>query len=217
MDIKGVIFDLDGLLIDSEKLYRKVSYALAARLGKELTEEIRAKQIGRSPLKANQVFREELGITSHTAVELMDLRNGMMLEEFRNQVEMMPGGLEIIRALHGRVKLAIATGSPMQLTDVVLERLNIRKYFDHIQTSDTVLHGKPDPEIYLITIAALGLKPDECVVLEDSPAGAEAGVRAGCRVIAVPEAGVHTFPGVEEVVGSLEEARGIVESWLCEG
>ncbi|OFY56663.1 MAG: hypothetical protein A2X22_12235 [Bacteroidetes bacterium GWF2_49_14] len=212
--MKGVIFDLDGLLIDSEKLYRKVSYALAERLGKELTEEVREKQIGRSPLEANRVFREELGITSHTAVELMDLRNGMMLDEFRNHVEMMPGAHDMIRALHGRVKLAIATGSPRQLTDEVVKRLNIGRYFDHIQTSDNVLHGKPDPEIYLITLAALGLKPEECVVLEDSPAGAEAGVRAGCRVIAVPEAGVDNFPGVERVVGGLSEAQQVIRNWL---
>jgi len=186
MKFKGVIFDLDGLLIDSETLYRKVSYALAESLGKQLNEEIRGQQIGRSPLEANEIFKQELGIESHSAEELMHLRNEIMLHEFRTNLQPMKGAVEIIGALHGKVKMAIATGSPRILMEEALDQLGLYGYFDHIQTSDEIARGKPDPLIYTETLAVLGLSPDECVVLEDSGNGVLAGCRAGCFVIAVP-------------------------------
>lgn len=183
---QALIFDLDGLLIDSETIYRKISYQMAADHGKRLHDGIWVKQMGRSPIESLGIFRKELGITSHTAQELVDLRNILLLEAFRSDLEIMPGALEIIHAFQGKMRLAIATGSPRVLMDVAISQLGLTGYFDYMLPSDEISAGKPDPEIYLKTIHALGIHPDECIVLEDSSNGALAGHEAGCYVIAVP-------------------------------
>ena len=183
---QALIFDLDGLLIDSERIYRKISYKMATDFGKQLQDTIWVKQMGRSPIESLGIFRDELGITSHTAKELVELRNVLLLEEFRNELKIMPGAMEIIHAFHGKMSLAIATGSPRILMDLAMDRLGLTGYFDYMLPSDEIVSGKPDPEIYIKTVHALGLQPDECIVLEDSSNGALSGHQAGCYVIAVP-------------------------------
>ncbi|MFO7616849.1 MAG: HAD family phosphatase [Bacteroidales bacterium] len=210
---KAIIFDMDGLLIDSEGLYRKVSYEMAGMLGKRLTDEILARQMGRSPLESLRIFRQELGIETHSAEELTQLRNDLMIREFRNQLLMMPGAKRIIGRFHSRKRLAIATGSPETLVREVMEITGLAGSFEHIQTSDGIRLGKPDPEIYLRAIRAMGLNPEECIVLEDSGNGVMAGHRAGCYVIAVPN--THTrdqdFSRADAVVLDLDGAASLIE------
>ncbi|MFA6128368.1 MAG: HAD family phosphatase [Bacteroidales bacterium] len=183
---KALIFDLDGLLIDSESIYRKISYKMADDLGKKLHDGIWVKQMGRSPIESLGIFCRELGITSQTPQELVDLRNEMLVEEYGRSLEIMPGALEILQAFDGKMRMAIATGSPSILMNIALSRLGIGDYFEYMLPSDDIKAGKPDPEIYLNVVEKLGLAPQECVVLEDSSNGALSGHRAGCFVIAVP-------------------------------
>jgi HAD superfamily hydrolase (TIGR01509 family) len=210
---KALIFDLDGLLIDSETIYRKISYKMAADLGKELHDGIWVKQMGRSPLESLGIFREDLGITTHTAQELVDLRNLLLLDGFRNDLQILPGALEIIHAFHGKLRLAIATGSPRILMELAIEKLGLTGFFEFLLPSDHIIAGKPDPEIYLKTVETLGLQPDECIVLEDSSNGALSGHRAGCYVIAVPS--VYTrdqdFSFADQISDDHFEARGWIE------
>ncbi len=210
---QALIFDLDGLLIDSETIYRKISYKMAADLGKTLHDGIWVKQMGRSPIESLGIFREELGITSHTAQELVDLRNQLLLEAFQNDLQILPGALEIIHAFQGKRRMAIATGSPRMLMEVAISQLGLNGYFEYMLPSDEIVAGKPDPEIYLKTIQVLGLNPDECIVLEDSSNGALSGHLAGCCVIAVPS--VYTknqdFSFVNHVAEDLFEARLLIE------
>jgi HAD superfamily hydrolase (TIGR01509 family) len=212
----ALIFDLDGLLIDSETIYRKISYKMAADFGKELHDGIWGKQMGRSPIESLTIFREELGITSHTAQELADLRKELLLDAFSKDLEILPGALEIIQAFHGRIAMAIATGSPQDLMDAALSKLGLNGYFDFTMPTDKILLSKPDPEVYQKTVEALGLQPDECIVLEDSTNGALAGHLAGCYVIAVPS--VYTknqdFSFADQIAGDLFEARLMIEEML---
>jgi HAD superfamily hydrolase (TIGR01509 family) len=214
---KAILFDLDGLLIDSESIYRKISYQMADRFEVTLHDGIWAKQMGRSPLESLTIFREELGITSHSAQELVDMRNVMLQEAFRNGLTMMPGALEFIQAYHGRLRMAVATGSQRVLMDLALDRFGLREYFEYLLPSDDLTAGKPDPEIYLRTAAALQLKPEECIVLEDSSNGALAGHRAGCYVIAVPSEYTcnqdfsfcdHVAQGLGELLTTLDNLLG---------
>ncbi|MFH0760647.1 MAG: HAD family phosphatase [Bacteroidota bacterium] len=213
MSYKAVIFDLDGLLIDSETLYHKVSYAMTAELGKTLTGATIAKQMGRSPLESLEVYRRDLGIEHLTAQELVDMRHERMVKEFRENLEPMPGAMEIIRGLHGRIRLAISTGSPRELMEIATARLGLEKYFEYVQTSDDLLLGKPDPEIYNLTIKALHLNPEECIVLEDSSNGVLSGHRAGCFVIAVPNEHTYKqdFSSADAKVDNLTEAGEIIK------
>lgn len=210
---QAIIFDLDGLLIDSESIYRKITYRMADDLGVTLHDGIWVKQMGRSPLESLTIFKKELGITRYTAQELVDQRNELLLEAYRNDLQILPGAMEIIHAFHGKKRMAIATGSPGFLMDIAIEQLGMDGYFEYLLPSDDVIKGKPDPEIYLRTVSALGLAPEECVVLEDSSNGALAGHRAGCYVIAVPS--IYTkdqdFSFANSVAEDLYDARLLIE------
>ncbi len=212
MSYKAVIFDLDGLLIDSETLYHKVSYSMTEEFGKTLTDVTIAKQMGRSPLESLEIYRRDLGIEHLTALELVDMRHERMVREFRENLEPMPGALEIIRRLHGRIRMALATGSPKELMKIAFDRFELAPYFEHVQTSEELLLGKPDPEIYCLTIQSLQVNPVECIVLEDSSNGVISGHRAGCFVIAVPNE--HTlrqdFSCADAQVKDLTEAGDLI-------
>lgn len=181
----ALIFDMDGLMIDSERLYFAAEREMAAFYGKEIRDEQLWPLMGRKPIESLRLLREILGI-GMPPEELLAWRNRLMLEKMRRDLGAMPGLIEILDAFHGRLKLAVGTGAQREFLDIALDTLRIRPYFDVLQTADAVERGKPDPEIYLLTCRRLRLPPGECIVLEDARNGVLAGKAAGCRVIAVP-------------------------------
>lgn len=189
--MKALIFDMDGLMIDSERFYIETEHDMARDMGKIFREETITKMMGRSPLQAMEIFCRDLEIDEQRAPELLAERDVIMERRLRNELEALPGLFEIIERYRGRLQLAIATGAPMKFLDIVVDKLKIRDNFTVLQSSDTVKEGKPSPEIYLKAAAGLGIEPAECVVLEDSSNGALAGKRAGSYVVAVPSE--HTY------------------------
>ena len=131
-----LLLDLDGLLIDSEKIYHEVGYWMTEQLGKVLTKEIITKQMGRRPYESLDIYRRELGITSHTTQELVDWRDELMTEAYKKSVDMMPGAIELIESAKDNFKMAIATGSTKNLVDIVIEKLNLAPMMQHVQVSD---------------------------------------------------------------------------------
>jgi HAD superfamily hydrolase (TIGR01509 family) len=142
--------------------------------------------------------------------ELLRRREAMMLDRFRaGGVQPMPGLREILVRFHGRLKLGVATSSPRVLATAALPAIAVDRYFTAITTGDEIARGKPDPQIYQESMAKLGVWPAESVVLEDAPAGALAGKRAGAHVIAVPSpltAGEDFSDVAHERVANLFEA-----------
>ncbi len=181
----ALVFDMDGLMIDSERLYFAAEREMAAQYGKEIRDEQLWPLMGRKPIESLRLLRGILGIET-SPEELLAWRNRLMLEKMRRHLGAMPGLFEILDIFYGRLKLAVATGAQMEFLDLVLDKLRIRGRFDVLQTADAVERGKPDPEIYLLTCRRLGLPPNECFVLEDAANGVLAGKAAGCPVIAVP-------------------------------
>jgi HAD superfamily hydrolase (TIGR01509 family) len=143
------------------------------------------RMMGRKPIESMQVFATEVGLAADPA-ELLAERDSMVFEQLQQSVTPMPGLMEVLPELKPHFKLAICTSAIRTFVDVIVRKLGIGQYFDAIQTSDDVVNGKPDPEIYLKAMARLGVPADECVVLEDSSNGALAGKRAGAYTIAVP-------------------------------
>jgi HAD superfamily hydrolase (TIGR01509 family) len=182
---EALIFDMDGLMIDSERLYWEVEKDMARSYQKEVQEETLWKMMGRRPIEGLRIFVEDLGlpISAEEALAVRDLR---MREKYKNESEAMPGLRHILDAFKGRLKLAVCTGAQREFLEIVLWRLKIEKIFTVLQASDEVKKGKPDPEIYLTTCARLRVAPDAAIVLEDSSNGALAGKRAGCYTIGVP-------------------------------
>jgi HAD superfamily hydrolase (TIGR01509 family) len=183
--LSALIFDMDGLMIDSERLYFAAEREMAAHFGKEIRDEQLWPLMGRKPIESLRLLREILKIDMPPE-ELFVWRNRLMLEKMRHDLGAMPGLVEILDAFRGRLKLAVGTGAQQEFLDIALDTLRIRPYFDVLQTADALERGKPDPEIYLLTCRRLGLPPGECIVLEDARNGVLAGKAAGCPVIAVP-------------------------------
>ena len=211
----ALIFDMDGLMIDSEGLYWEAAREIAASYGKKVADDTLRKMMGRAPIESMQVFQRDLQI-SDSADELLEGRTEMMLERFSKPITPMPGLMEILRAFHGRLKLAVATSAPKKFTDLILPGMNLLPFFDAIQTCDGVTHGKPHPEIYLKTISRLGVKAEESIVLEDSVAGARAGQNAGAYTIAVPSEYTRggDFSFADETAEDLLDAKSRIERLL---
>jgi HAD superfamily hydrolase (TIGR01509 family) len=183
--MQAVVFDMDGLMIDSEKIYWAVGRQMAREFGKVLQDATLGKMMGRSPLKSVEIYAQDLGLDIPPA-ELLELREHRVRKELEKGVDPMPGLFEVLEMLKKNFKLAVATSAPMYLVDIIFRVLNLRPYFDAIQTSDDVINGKPDPEIYLKAMGRIGVTPAKSFVLEDSSNGALAGKRSGAYTIAVP-------------------------------
>jgi beta-phosphoglucomutase-like phosphatase (HAD superfamily) len=181
----ALIFDMDGLMIDSERLYFAAEREMAAAYGKEIRDEQLWPMMGRKPIESLRLLRGLLGIETPPE-ELLAWRNRLMLEKMGRDLGAMPGLFEILETFYGRLKLAVGTGAQQEFLDITLDTLRIRGFFDVLQTADGLERGKPDPEIYVIACRRLHLPPGECVVLEDARNGVLAGKAAGCPVIAVP-------------------------------
>lgn len=183
--MQGVIFDMDGLMIDSEKLYFATGREIAAAYGKTVQDQTFWKMMGRSPLDSISIFVSDLELPDSPEVVLQE-RDRIMAHKLATELEPMPGLMDVLHRFQGAYQLAVATGSPMKFLDVVVKKLQLQSYFKVLQSSDEIKNGKPHPEIYERAAALLGLAPQDCCVLEDSSNGALAGKRAGCYVIAVP-------------------------------
>lgn len=209
----AVIFDMDGLLIDSEKVYWEAGRQIARMYGKEVSDATLGRMMGRKPLESIELFARELGIEESPRV-LLERREKQVVEVLEGGIDPMPGLFEVLPALGARFPLAIATSAPRYIVDVVMRRLEIRGYFKVIQTSDDVTNGKPDPEIYLKAMGKMGVGAGESVVLEDSSNGALAGKRAGAYVIAVPSEYTRDqdFGFVDYVAPNLADAAQRIES-----
>jgi HAD superfamily hydrolase (TIGR01509 family) len=213
--VQALIFDMDGLMIDSEGMYWSVARQIAEGFGRTVSEKTLGNMMGRSPVESMELFRHDLGLAA-SAEELLELRTAMMPGMLAS-VEPMPGLMELLEEFHGRVRYGIATSAPAAFVEIVMRRLDVGRYFDHVQTSDGVSRGKPDPEIYLKAMAALAVEPGGCVVLEDASNGALAGKRAGAYVIAVPSAYTwnQDFAFADFRANDLAAAAGHIRSLLA--
>lgn len=185
MPVRALIFDMDGLMVDTEPIYWEVTREVAKKYGTTVADSTLRRMMGRSAIESMCIFAKECGITVASPAGLLTEREQMMIVRYAAGVEALPGLHEIIDRFRSGVRLAVATSSPRKFTDVLLPALGMADVFEVVQTGDDITHGKPAPEIYVKCMGRLGVTPSECAVLEDSPAGALAGKRAGAYVIAV--------------------------------
>lgn len=183
--MEALIFDMDGLMIDSERLYFEAEKEIARKFRKEVKDETLWRMMGRKPLESLRVLAEELGI-SESPEELLRIRNAIMRQKLKSDLKPMPGLAYIIDCFSGKLKLAVATGAQKEFLDIAVDTLGIREKFALLQPSDDIAKGKPDPEIYLTVCKKLGVLPERSIVLEDSENGIMAAKRAGCYAVAVP-------------------------------
>jgi len=184
-----VIWDMDGVLLDSEPIYEKVENHIVSRYGKDIRTII-SKLLGRTARASAQIVVDELRLPITPEVYLAE-RNAMLLEEMK-AVKILPGVREIVSHLKKNgVRCAIATSSPRD----ILEAKKFGKddffgMFDALVCADDVQNGKPDPEIFLKAADAIGADPANCLVFEDAPAGLRAARLAGMKTVALPNSHV---------------------------
>lgn len=213
--IRGVLFDMDGVVLDTEKLYSRFWQEAAVALGYPMTQE---QALGMRSLNrdAGQAQLEKYfgpGV-SHPQVRMKRIE---LMEAYIEEhgVDPKPGVMELLTYLKEQgITTAITTSSPIERVRRYLDRLGYTDGFDRLCTVYEVPKGKPEPDIYLYGAASLGLKPEECLALEDSPAGLLSAYRAGCLPVMVPDQDPptqQTMPLLFALADSLTDVIGLLE------
>ncbi len=183
--VEGVIFDLDGTLLDSMGLWQRIDNEYLAGFGLKAPADLQERIGGLSVTDTARYFKERFGIKDGTDKIIADWR-AMAREEYRFRLPLKPGAEALVRAFAGAgCKLGIATTNYRELTEACLARHGILPLFSAIVTSADINRGKPDPEIFLKAAALMGVPPESCLVFEDMPAGILAGKNAGMQTVAV--------------------------------
>lgn len=212
--IKAIIFDMDGLLIDSEPVWFRARKELLGNLNLEWTWDLQRKTLGVS----TKDWVEQLYNIVSGAMTRNELQKGVtdrMLKYYANgEVDVMPGADAALKYAKDNFKVGLASGSYKELLYSAVKVKNWASIFDEILSSDDMERGKPHPDVYLETAKRLGVLPEECVVLEDSANGIKAGVAAGTKVITVPSKDIQVPQEVLDtayaVIDSLNEFPNIV-------
>lgn len=187
-NIQAVIFDLDGTLVDSMWIWNAIDREFLKSVNRELPDDLQQCIEGKSFYETAQFFKQRFELTQSVET-IMDTWNKMAFEKYETMVELKPHVLEFLKYLKkNQIKIGIATSNSRILTEAVLKKRNILKYFDVILTGCEVGAGKPAPDVYLNTAKKLGVKPSACLVFEDLTQGIMAGKNAGMRVCAVKDA-----------------------------
>ena len=205
--VRFVIFDVDGLLLDTEPVYTQVTQEIVARFGKTFDWSIKGNMIGLAELESARYLIETLDLPI-TPEEYLSERNGMLRKGFA-KCDAMPGAESLVRHLHRHeVPIAVATSSSKELFQVKITRHTAWfKLFPVIVTGDdpAIRNAKPAPDLFLTAASRLGADVKSVLVLEDAPSGLAAGIAAGMRVIAVPDPNMDRsrYEGAVELLESL--------------
>lgn len=219
--IRAVIFDVDGLLVDTEVLFHRVYAELLADYGHAFTQaDYLNGYAGRPIPEISQAFIEDFGIP--LSLEETMARIHVDEERLRGEgVALKPGARELLDWLEDRnIPRALGSSSHRVRAMSILSSLGLTKRFAASAFAEDISHGKPDPEVFLVAASRLGVDPAECLVLEDSTMGIEAAVNAGMQVICIPDMkapdAAHRAMALA-VLDRLDEAIGVLSGFESTG
>lgn len=204
--VKGIIFDMDGVVIDSNHIHYKYWNNYFERaFGITIPQIEFASRLGESSLDFAEYFIKRYNLN----IGLRKLREDMD-KEYDNYVEeivLKKGFLQVLKKLAEKYKIALATGADMLHANLTLEKFRIKTYFDFVIAGNCVKKAKPDPEIFLKAAEGMNLKPEDCLVIEDAQMGLAAAKRAGMKCIVVPDnmTNIQDFSRADKMLGSIDE------------
>ena len=187
-EIELFLFDMDGLLFDTETIYVEYGREVAKKMGYVITKEIVEKTTGVVNDKARMLFKEALGQDFPYDEVMGTVRTHIFELAKKSEVPLKPGALELLEFLkENKKQMILATSSDLYMAKALIEGKDLTKYFSHFVTAEDVVHGKPDPEVFLIGAKKAGVAPKKTAVFEDSFNGIRAAHAAGTFPIMVPD------------------------------
>ncbi len=185
MSIQAVVFDLDGVIIDTEEVWEEVRRGYVAEYGREFLPDSQDRMMGMSTPEWSGHLANDVGVP-RTPEQVADDVLSRMADRYRTSLPLIPGSTEAVRRLGSRFPLALASSSARLLIDQVLETAGLTGAFQVTLSTEEVPRGKPAPDVYLAACDKLGLAPAVCAAVEDSSNGLRSAGAAGLAVIAVP-------------------------------
>jgi len=208
MKIEALIFDMDGVIIDSEPHYFELEENLFETLKLPISEVEHRTFVGMSMKNLWKKVKDNHA-THYSIEQLVDLHQNIMVEFFENADDLilMPNLAELLPRLKGKYKLAIASSSSHKLIDIITTKLNIRNFFDCFVSGEEVENSKPDPEIFMLTAQKLGVNPANCLVIEDSEHGVNAALAAGMKCLGFYGSNTYTqeISAAHKLIGNFSE------------
>jgi beta-phosphoglucomutase family hydrolase len=181
----GIIFDMDGVLADTGPIHFESWVKMANEIGYEFTKELFEETFGQQSIP---ITRKLVGddIDLKLVRKWANLKEKYYREMMKDKIEPLPGVINLLKNLKKNgFKLAVGSSGPPENVKLILNNLKIESFFNVVVTAAQVRHGKPDPEVFLITAKNLRLKPQNCIVIEDAPVGIKAAKKAGMKSIAI--------------------------------
>jgi HAD superfamily hydrolase (TIGR01509 family) len=198
--IEAVVFDLDGVLIDSEPVWEQVRRQVVADHGGHWAAGAQQRLMGMSTEEWARYLSEDLGV-GLPPDRIAALVIERMAARYTERLPLMPGAVEAVRRLAARWPLGLASSSPPSLIETVLDAASLRSSFAVAMSTEQVPHGKPAPDIYLAVAAQLGHRPERCAAVEDSSNGLRSAAAAGLHVVAIPHPKYPPDPDALEKAG----------------
>jgi HAD superfamily hydrolase (TIGR01509 family) len=194
--VTAVVFDLDGVLIDSETTWDEARRQVVEQRGGTWRPEATAAMMGMSAPEWSRYLHDQLGVPDAPDA-ISDAVVALVLDAYRQRLPLLPGAVDTVRTLARRWPLGLASSSNRVVIELFLERSGLGDCFRAVVSSEEVPRGKPAPDVYLAALDALGVDARTAVAVEDSANGIRAAVAAGTRVVAVPN---RAFPPPADVV-----------------
>ena len=204
--IDAVVFDLDGVLLDSEELWDEVREGLARERGGRWHEGAQADMMGMSSREWSVYMHERIGLPE-PPVEINAEVVRRMLERYGTELPLIPGAVEAVEGLASRWALGLASSSNRELIDAALDAAGLARCFRATVSSEEVSRGKPAPDVYLEAARRLAVAPERCAAVEDSRNGIRSAKAAGMRVVAIPN---PRFPPGDDALADADVLLGSI-------
>ena len=194
MTVEAVVFDLDGVLIDSEPVWEEVRRAFVAGRGGRWLPDTQRRLMGMSTAEWASYLSTDLGVDMKPD-QVAEAVIARMVDRYRAGLPLLPGAVDAVRRLATRWPLGLASSSPRSLIDAVLDRAGLTELFQATVSTEEVPRGKPAPDVYVEAARRLGVEPDRCAAVEDSSNGLRSAHAAGCLTVAIPRPEFPPDPG----------------------